>query len=143
MTQTGRIGLVVIGALAATGAGCSPPLRLKQTGNAITVDVQTFGEYQTSVSRMRLSDRRDGKVIWEIVPVSLTPQINTVKLFVGENSTVVQGTPGGRDYRVVTPQGRGSFRLEAGVPYMIEIWGEHTWLGPTRATFQLAGPKGI
>lgn len=34
----------------------APPLRVSQAANEVTIDVQTLGEYQTTVNRIRLLD---------------------------------------------------------------------------------------
>jgi hypothetical protein len=43
----------------------APPLRLVRTGTKITVDVQTLGEYPTTVNQFRLSDVNQSAVLWE------------------------------------------------------------------------------
>jgi len=118
-------------------SGCSPPLRIKPNEKGVLIDVQTLGEYQTSISRLRLADDRTGKVLWELVAVSEAPQINKVQLSAGANPARIVGRPLDRKYRVVTPAGRDTFQLEAGAKYTIEVWGERSWLGPKRASFDL------
>lgn len=58
---------------------CAPVERtstaIVQRGNDIVVDVQTLGEYPTTVDRIRLSDLNQSTVVWEIATANGTPQI--------------------------------------------------------------------
>ena len=43
-----------------------PPLTLStDAAGVITVDVQTLGEYQTTVARIRVVEEKTGAVVWE------------------------------------------------------------------------------
>jgi len=56
---------------------CAPVERtstaIVQRGNDIVVDVQTLGEYPTTVDRIRLSDLNQSTVVWEIATANGTP----------------------------------------------------------------------
>jgi hypothetical protein len=58
---------------------CAPVERTStavvQRGNESVVDVQTLGEYPTTVDRICLSDLNQSTVVWEIATASGTPQI--------------------------------------------------------------------
>jgi hypothetical protein len=99
-------------------AACSPPLRIVEQPGIVTVDVQTLGEYQTSVRRIRLSD--DRHVVWEIAARDRVPQLHTVKLVAGENETTLPGIDG---YAVVSPKA-DRFTLQRGHRYVVEVWGD-------------------
>ena len=111
--------------LVAACASCAPPLRLTTSGNTITVDVQTLGEYITSISRIRVSDLSKGRTIWEIQGEGSTPQISKFELSVGDNPALLKSVQAGRSYRILVPRGADTFRLEGGVDYLIEVWGAH------------------
>lgn len=115
--------------------GSPPPLRVVRHDTSITLDVQTLGEYQTTVSRIRLTDRSASRVVWEIVVSAGTPQIHSVTLVVGKNPATISD-PGPGDYSVVTPSGTGVFRLEAGKPYLVEVWRDSGNSVPATAFFQ-------
>jgi hypothetical protein len=105
--------------------GCSHkvPLRIVQSGNRVTIDVQTLGEYQTTVRRIRLLNKQSHEVVWELAAQTGTPQINVIDLQVGENPAVLTGVASGT-YAVVSPAGATTFGLAPGVEYEIEVWGD-------------------
>lgn len=117
----------------------APPLRIVEVDGTVKVDVQTLGEYSTTVRRVRLTDRGSGRVIWEIGTASGTPQIHTMTLTAGENAAVLSAAHG--EYAVVTPQAGRSFSLERGRDYLIEIWGDNASASPARAEFQVGRGK--
>jgi hypothetical protein len=57
-----------------------PPLRVVNSGERITLDVQTLGEYQTTAGRIRLTEINTRKVVWELRTESGTPHIHTIEL---------------------------------------------------------------
>ncbi|HWR34975.1 MAG TPA: hypothetical protein VN622_03775 [Clostridia bacterium] len=121
------------------GAGCSHklPLRIVQSGDKVTVDVQTLGEYQTTVKRIRLVNKTSRAVVWELKTQSGTPQINQIELKVGENPVALTGVASGA-YAVVTPTGIAAFSLSLDVDYEIQLWGEDLESSKATGTFRLA-----
>jgi len=114
----------------------APPLRLLKGVSEVVVDVQTLGEYPTTVNRIRLIDLRESKVVWEIVRQSGTPQIHEFSLKPDNNSTVIDAQYG--DYRVVAPAGTSHFALGKGVKYRIELWGGESDLTKSSGIFSFA-----
>jgi hypothetical protein len=112
--------------------GCErPPLHVRRTGATFVIDVQTLGEYQTSVRRIRLTRGRE--VVWEVVAREPTPQLHTLGLRIGANPRAPQLCGGGQPtacdtpeaddrFAVITPA-NGTFRLEPGNEYELELWG--------------------
>lgn len=123
---------------ACTGA---PPLRLVQEGGVVTIDVQTLGEYQTTIRRIRLTEHREDRVVWEVVATSGTPQIGTLTLKGGKNPTAVANVQSGQ-YRVLTPQGADSFLLKGGTQYLIEMWGDRSDGTPASGEFEFVNAEG-
>lgn len=134
-----HIALILLAIL--LGAACSNklPLRVVQSGDKVTVDVQTLGEYQTTVRRIKLVAKESQSVVWELKTQSGTPQINRIELKVGENSVLPTGVASG-EYAVVTPAGSAAFSLSPGIDYEIEIWGDRESMKATGA-FRLAHPS--
>jgi hypothetical protein len=84
--------------------------------------MQTLGEYPTTISRIRLTHRGSGHVVWDLAASSGTPQIHTLDLRPGLNQSVIGGVASGT-YEILVPRGGGPFQLEAGAEYAIEVWG--------------------
>jgi len=116
----------------------SPPLRIRHSGDGVTVGVETMGEYMTTISRLRLSDTRTGAIVWEVRADGKTPQIWRVELIPGENQPALTSIPMGRKYKVVTPRDRPTFTLTRGTPYLVEVWGASPDIFSSRATFEFA-----
>jgi hypothetical protein len=118
-----------------------PPLRVQRAGDLFIVDVQTLGEYQTSVAGVRLS--RGGEVVWEIRAAGRVPQISTFALRVGENRGVPVCGGGPRtscdgpelleEYETVRPT-TGSFVIDRGTRYLLEVWGSDSRWSRTSTT---------
>lgn len=94
-----------------------PPFRVVPTGAGVTLDVQTLGEYKTSISRIRVSDDR-GAVVWEVRAEGLAPQIFSIKLRCGSNSVFIPEYP---EYKVLVPQAP-TFVLHGKATYVAEVW---------------------
>jgi hypothetical protein len=109
---------------------------LVRTGSEITVDVQTLGEYPTTVKRIRLSERNRSAVVWEVAASDGTPQIHLFTLKPGDNPALLEANSG--SYRVVVPVARPLFLLKKGAKYRVEIWGGETFLTKRSATFEFA-----
>jgi hypothetical protein len=116
--------------------GCDrPPLRLSRTGDTFLVDVQTLGEYQTSVARIRLT--RGQEIVWEATARDRAPQLHTFAFRVGSNPGLPQECGGGprsacerprasEGFVVVIPAGSGAFRIDPGANYELEVWGSRS-----------------
>lgn len=116
--------------------GCiqRPPLRIVVSGETVTIDVQTLGEYQTTAMQIKLIHRMSGKTVWALKAQSGTPQIQTIQLKIGENPAILASSPG--TYDVVTPMGSDTFSLEADTVYEISLWGKSKYSKVT-GTFRL------
>ena len=136
-----RVGIVALLAALAWGIWWwnSPPLRITYSGDGVTVGVETLGEYQTTISRMRLTEQRTGNIVWEIRAGGETAQMHRVKLSPGENPAIIDAAHG--EYRAVAPSGRATFTLARGTPYLIEAWGAYPSIFSSRATFELAAAR--
>ncbi len=104
-------------------AACSrPPVLVVERGGTVVVDVQTLGEYPTTVERIRLLDA-GGRVVWHI-QAPQTSQIRTLELRAGENSVHLDAD---RPYDVIVPRNRSTFTVRPGAPYVVEICGGTSW----------------
>jgi hypothetical protein len=103
----------------------------------VVVDVQTLGEYSTTITRVRLTDLNQSRVVWEIVTERGTPQIHDFALKLNDNSIMLDAQYG--DYRVLVPIGASHFALRKGVTYRIELWSGKTVLTKTSGTFSFTG----
>lgn len=117
MRFAGRALLLVVAICAWACNWLPPPFQIVPTGAGVTLDVQTLGEYMTSISRIRISDDR-GTVIWDVRADGLAPQIFYVKLRCGSNSVFVPEYP---EYKVLVPKGP-TFVLHGKKTYVAEVW---------------------
>lgn len=126
---------VLVFVLLLTTACDRPPLRVHVSGRTVLVDVQTLGEYPTSVARLRLLDDQSRTVVWAIDSNGSAPRLARFSLQVGDNPVqppdVMSGT-----YKVVAPAA-STFVLQAGRSYRIEVWGTGSVLSRRTATFVL------
>ena len=99
--------------------------------------MQTLGEYQTTVTRIRLVDKAADSVVWELKARSGTPQLNKIELKVGLNPSVLAGVSSGA-YTVVTPIGP-SFSLAPGREYRVDLWAKDNDARRVSGTFRLRG----
>ncbi len=116
--------IVCTAAVLVTGTGCTipPAMRLERVGPAVIVHVETLGEYPTTVRHIQIRDASSAKVVFEVLAQNGTPQIYSIRLSAGENSTHVADPEQG-SYRVVAPTGTNTFLLQQGVQYRLTIWG--------------------
>src|SRR5262249_17156760 len=132
--------LVVAATLVVLSASIScdrPPLRVGGSAGSVTIDVQTLGEYLTSVDRVKLT--QGVTTLWEIKSVSGTPHIWKIVLHVGKNQSAPPEAEYG-SYRVLTPVAGNFFELNAGTRYTVEVWAPSGW--SSRRTFILEAPRG-
>lgn len=116
----------------ATACGGGPPLRVKGDKDGLVVDVQTLGEYQTTVTRVRFSDAATGTVLWEVSAKSGEPQIHEFALKPGVNSSRIASAATGT-LETVVPAGPETITLARGQVFRIEVWGKSGQ--PSSATF--------
>jgi hypothetical protein len=128
------IGILLLCCLVACSA--KPPVRVLNVGDAVVVDVETLGEYPTTISRVRLTNPQTHSTIWEIKANSGTPQLHAMILREGDNS-VSLADPDTGTYTVVSPPNSRIFRLERGVRYELELWREAN-SAPAHLTIRLA-----
>ena len=102
-----------------------PPLRISNVDRGVRVDVQTLGEYLTTVKRIHLTNASTGETVWDLraAPGSQGPQIWTFTLREGENPAQLTDIQYGR-YDVAAPRGRTSFTLARGIEYEVAVYGE-------------------
>ena len=112
----------VVGLLALWGIHwCSaPPLRTIREATSITFNVQTLGEYQTTIDHIRLSDEDHEAVVWELVSEKGDTQILQFMLKEGENPALIHVAAG--SYRVIAPQSADRFVLHKDTTYYLELW---------------------
>jgi len=129
-------GLLIV---AMVGSACdliTPPLSVRQTAAGVEIDMRTLGEYQTSISRIRLSDAQR-RVVWEVEAQGKVPQIFTVELHCGRNQVRL---PEYNEYKVKTPASSNTFVLAGNEDYTVEVWGVDK-LMRARGHFRLEGCK--
>ncbi len=116
-------------------ASCAkPPLEIRRTDSGVVLDLQTLGEYPTSVDRLRLVQIPEDILLWEVTVAAGTPQIWTINLVAGSNPSHPRKGPVAGDWKVVYPETGNSFELERAVRYRVTVWGE----GPRPATAEFS-----
>jgi len=109
--------------VAVVGCFKRPAVKLENSGSSVIVHVETLGEYPTTVRHIRLKEASSGKVIFELLTESGTPQIYSFRLSVGDNPTIHVADPEHGFYRVAEPSGKNTFALQTGVRYRLTVWG--------------------
>jgi hypothetical protein len=104
-----------------TGWGGKPPVRVERSDRVVEVHVETLGEYPTTIVHARLENEETQSTIWEIEAETGTPQLHELVSKEGENPEL-PADPFGGTYAVIVPANGGSFRLERGVDYRLELW---------------------
>jgi len=97
-------------------AACAPPLRIDQRRDRVVIDVQTLGEYPTSLRSLTLFDEQRGCVAWRVIPSGSVFEAHTIELKSGENPALLQP-----DVRVLVPAGRTTFTLRPGGRYRVHV----------------------
>lgn len=130
--------LIVVIVLSLVAAGCrsKPPLKLVMSEGSVVVDVQTLGEYPTTVNRVRLTEV-NGPTVWEIRAEQGTPQIHKLTFVTGMNSATLAHPDSGQ-YEVVVPKGASSFILDPNKTYTVELWGASDQGNPAKSDFRFA-----
>lgn len=97
-----------------------PPLKVYPDEGKVIVDVQTLGEYNSSLSNLELAECESGNIVWRLEPTSNQIELWTFPLQVGTNSSfpVVGGKA---DFRTAIPQNLPTFTLKRGTCYRISI----------------------
>ena len=132
MRSLGLLVLVLV--LGLPGCASKPPVKVVSSPGKVIIDVQTLGEYPTTVRRVRLLDA--AQPIWEVRTKQGTPQIHTLSFVVGANP-VKLASPDTGEYELMTPETGNTFQLKAGTNYTIQIWGDSEHTKPVQATFRL------
>jgi hypothetical protein len=102
--------------------------------NQVTFNVQTLGEYPTTVNRIRLLDSNLA-IIWEVAAQNGDAQIYRLVLKAGDNSALLDADHGA--YRVIEPKTGNRFVLSNGSRYRIELWGRDNVLSRRSIDFVL------
>jgi hypothetical protein len=113
-------------------------LRVEHEAGFVELNVETLGEYPTTIRRVRLSDQATGTVLWEIMATEGTPQVHRIRLRLGPNGPKFIDADGG-EYSVVVPSADTPFLLLPATTYVVEVWGERKDRDPSVATFQIDG----
>jgi hypothetical protein len=131
------VKLIVVIVLSLVAAGCrsKPPLKIAVGDGGIVVDVQTLGEYPTTVTHVRLTEA-NGPIVWEIRAEQGTPQIHKLTFVPGMNSATLAHPDSGQ-YEVVVPKG-SSFVLDPNKTYTVELWGASDQGNPAKSDFRFA-----
>jgi hypothetical protein len=125
---------LVVSMLLVNACSGEPPLRITHDKGNVIIDVRTLGEYQTSVTRLRLTDVGNNAVVWEFRVKSGEPQIDEIVLTPGANRSMLRGVRAGT-YEVIFPKSSDTFVLEHNRTYTVELQGR---TGRTaRASFSL------
>jgi hypothetical protein len=115
--------------------GCmnGPSIRLSGGKDSFTVDVQTLGEYPTTVSRITISDS-DKLTLLDLRAKEGDAQIRDFTLKKGENDVPAIVVEHG-SLRQVTPQEGTTYFLKPNVEYTVTIWGKR-WPSRVKLRFQ-------
>jgi hypothetical protein len=121
MSRRAAGALMVVMAFALPRCG-RPPLRVTTQPGTVVIDMQKLGEYPSDVARVRLTDAGSNRIVWEVKGRG-EPQLGRVQLSVGENAAAIADVRHG-SYDVLAPAGAGTFKLETGKRYVVEVWGK-------------------
>ena len=98
------------------------PLRVDVREGSIWVDTQVFGEYYSSISRIRLTETATGHTVWEVESTANngTSPVWAFALKPGRNSVPEQLG----DFRIVIANSAGLFELIPGHEYRVRVGGK-------------------
>lgn len=118
--------------------GCTdkPPVKIQRSRDTVRVDLQTLGEYPTTISHVRLRNVRTGNTVWEIKTRSGTPQLHALTFKEGENP-VALADPDSGTYTTLTPADSKTFQLNPAESYELEIW-KHDQSSPAQVSISFA-----
>jgi hypothetical protein len=138
LVKAGRIALTAVAVIISWLVLCwdTPPMRIDREASAIHVNVQTFGEYQSTVDHIRLTDLRSGTVIWELVSQGGDAQLFQFVLKEGTNPAQLNAAFG--SYSIAAPKDTDHFILHSGTEYRLELWGGTTFFSKTGASFEFS-----
>jgi hypothetical protein len=111
-----------------------PYIKVTHDKSSVVIDVQTLGEYPTTVSHLRLKEVSSGNVVFELLPKDRVPQLTTFPLAVGNNSVDIVDAQFGT-YGIAAPNIGSTFFLRPGADYDLSIWGTG-WL-PSTVRFRI------
>ena len=128
------IGVVIL-LLIVTGCRSKPQLKVVTAVDSVVVDVQTLGEYPTTVTHVRLTEA-NGPTVWEIRAEQGTPQIHKLTFVPGMNVATLAHPDSGQ-YEVIVPK-ENSFVLDPNKTYTVELWGASGQGKPAKSDFRFA-----
>jgi hypothetical protein len=120
-TNAAVVAVLSAALFCSTGCNDEPKVKVQANRGTVAIDLQTLGEYPTTISHVRLSDKRNKATIWEIKTKSGTPQLHGLTFKLGENS-VSLADPDTGTYTVLSPATSKVFQLERGGSYELEVW---------------------
>ena len=112
----------------------APRIRLERGAHSIFVDVQTFGEYPTTITRIRISDILNNSTVLDLRAQQNIVQIRSFSLVHGRNSAQFSTAYGSWVTRY--PINGDDFLLSSRTPYRVEIWGDNVLLNKSSFEFQ-------
>jgi hypothetical protein len=133
------ISVILLALLGFAVWGLRPPLEVYPYEGKVIVDVQTLGEYNSSLSSLELAECESGNVVWRLEPSTDPIELWAFPLQVGLNPSipaeVLSGSiseerlvtaelrPVGKqaDFRAVIPFNLSNFSLRSGTCYQIKI----------------------
>ena len=133
-----RAGLTLVAAVVFLACGNRPPLRVTNDSKGVKVDVQTLGEYPTTIRKIVLTDKILHRTIWELRATSPESQIADFRLVQGHNPLIPGDVTHGT-FAAIVPSAGPTFQLQEGRAYEIRVWGESSQ--PRVAEFLLADSK--
>jgi len=125
MTRFFSVATLLVFALGLASCWARPPLSVQTSAKKTVIDVRTLGEYPTTIAKLRLTENRIGRVVWELQAAAPLPQIWTVEVAEGTNPSNLSGKQVFHgSYTVAVPKDTDYFLLNKDTEYRIEVWGE-------------------
>jgi len=95
------------------------PIQIIDTNGGVLVDIQSLGEYQANLNRLKLTERNSGEVIWEVKAKKDFNPVWTIPLVAGENPAHPEILSLSE---VLVPSDGSTFVLAASTSYILETW---------------------
>jgi hypothetical protein len=119
----------------------TPPIRMTQTGASVHFNLRKLDEYNSTLSRIQLTECSSSSVIWDAIPPSNAPyhQIGVFDL----SFTIGDNTVSSGDYQNLVPSEGRSIKLRAGTCYRLRVYPAAIWkahLFSASRTFSLQLP---